>query len=288
VHMGAAITHVAARVIKSGSSVDEYLDSKNQYVLYNSDYGPKHLDDGLGADMPALPDNSDPPPSVKIESANGKAILLLHHEMHAHRGPHLELMPFMMYPCIIQAVKIGKVKADDGLAVHGRPANLQFAFDDKYEHHGTHVQEIMSLQGFPMPIPFSPSHPLPMPQLLNAAWRKVASNWAEFYMTGFSHWNLDSGLPAFLSYDSCVQFLRYLTESSSIIDRTYLEVMRSMSASVTIDKETKRAHQSYHHRNSTVWSEEERAKYTKEVLPYGLRRNAPSTLKRLMRKQRRI
>ena len=265
VHMGAAITHVAARVIKSGSSVDEYLDSKNQYVLYNSDYGPKHLDDGLGADMPALPDNSDPPPSVKIESANGKAILLLHHEMHAHRGPHLELMPFMMYPCIIQAVKIGKVKADDGLAVHGRPANLQFAFDDKYEHHGTHVQEIMSLQGFPMPIPFSPSHPLPMPQLLNAAWRKVASNWAEFYMTGFSHWNLDSGLPAFLSYDSCVQFLRYLTESSSIIDRTYLEVMRSMSASVTIDKETKRAHQSYHHRNSTVWSEEERAKYTKEV-----------------------
>ena len=262
-HVGAAIAHINARIIEPASAQDTYIDSKKPYILYNSDYAQNHLVDDTDTDTPTLLDPSDPTSSIQIESANGKALVLLQHEMYAHRGRHLELMNFMVYPCIIQAVKIGKAKDDANEAVHGRAPNLHFAFDDRYKHHATHVQEIMSLQGFPVMIPISPCWPSPIPQILTAAWRKVASNWADFYMAGFSHWNLKSGLPASLSYDSMVQFLRYLAESDSIIDRTYLELIRSMSTPLTIEKETKRTHQSYHHRNSTIWSEEQRAEYTK-------------------------
>jgi hypothetical protein len=198
-HVGAAIAHINARIIERASAQDTYIDSKKPYILYNSDYAQNHLVDDTDTETPTLLDPSDPTSSIQIESANGKALVLLQHEMYAHRGRHLELMNFMVYPCIIQAVKIGKAKDDANEAVHGRASNLHFAFDDRYKHHATHVQEIMSLQGFPVMIPISPCWPSPIPQILTAAWRKVASNWADFYMAGFSHWNLKSGLPASLS-----------------------------------------------------------------------------------------
>jgi hypothetical protein len=195
-------------------------------------------------------------PSTEIRSVDGKALILLQQDMFDYRGCALESLDFIAYQCIVQAVK----KTGDGELADtvGRSPNQTFPFHPDYSHAKHYTQQIKAIQNFPVPIPFAPSAPPAMPSLLTHAWKQSASQFSEFVMTCFTPWSLETGLPHSVSYDSCVQFLRYLTESTSIIDKVNLELIRNLTTSQSISQEIKKAHQSFHHRASTIWTEEER------------------------------
>uniref|UniRef100_A0A7S0QIJ3 ATP-dependent DNA helicase n=1 Tax=Cryptomonas curvata TaxID=233186 RepID=A0A7S0QIJ3_9CRYP len=252
IYIGVAINHVVKRLPKPIYTIDPYHDSRIPYQP-----GQGHENTASHPSNSDVIDPDGPMPSTEIRSANGKALILLQQDMFAHRGLALEKMDYITYHCIIQAVLKNK-KDCPGEDAHGKSPNQTFPFHPDYAHAAEYLQQIKTIQAFPMLVPFAPSAPPPMPSILTHAWKRSASDFSEFVMTCFTPWNLKTGIPLSVSYDSCVQFLRYLTESNSIIDQATEELIRNLTTSQTILKETKQAHQGFHHRCSTNWTEEER------------------------------
>ena len=253
IYTGAVINHVVKRLPKPEYTLDPFHDSRLPYQQARSS-GLERSQSNPRASQAMDPDVSVP--STEIRSVDGKALILLQQDMFDYRGCALESLDFIAYQCIVQAVK----KTGDGELADtvGRSPNQTFPFHPDYSHAKHYTQQIKAIQNFPVPIPFAPSAPPAMPSLLTHAWKQSASQFSEFVMTCFTPWSLETGLPHSVSYDSCVQFLRYLTESTSIIDKVNLELIRNLTTSQSISQEIKKAHQSFHHRASTIWTEEER------------------------------
>ena len=258
IYIAAVINHVVKNLPKQKYPIDPFRDSRVPYQPGRAHSGSSEMQNLRSHSRASGAMDPDVPvPSTEILSANGKALILLQQDMFDHRGYPLESMDFIVYQCIIQAVKKNK-KDGVGENVLGRSPNQTFPFHPDYVHAADYMQQVKNIQMFPMLIPFAPSAPPDMPSLLTHAWKRSASEFSEFVMTCFTPWNLKTGLPFSVSYDSCVQFLRYLNESTSIIDKTNLELIQNLTTSQTISQDIKKAHQSFHHRCSTIWTEEER------------------------------
>ena len=256
IYIDAAMNHVVKRLPKPKSTIDPFRDSQTPYqpgLGHRSEIvNPRPRPNALNVLDPDVP-----VPSTEIVSANGKALVLLQQDMFRYRGHALEKMDYIAYQCIIQAVKKTE-KSELAKDAQGRSPNQTFPFHPDYVHGTNYIQQIKNIQNFPMLVPFAPSAPPDMPTILTHAWRRSASKFSEFVMTCFTPWNLETGLPHSVTYDSCVQFLRHLTESTSIIDKTNLELIQNLTTSQTIPQNIKKAHQSFHHRCSTIWTEEEK------------------------------
>jgi hypothetical protein len=241
IYLGAAIRHVTNRLPKPTRGVDPFRDSGMPYQP-----GQGHAPELQNAQSQTRhPDTADPDvpvPSTEIRSVNGKALILLQEDMFEHRGLALEKMDFIAYQCIVHPVKKNQ---KDGLGedLHGKSPSQMFPFHPNYAHAADYMQQIKLIQEFPMLIPFAPSAPPPMPSIPTHAWKQSASEFSEFVMTCFTPWNLKTGLPHSVSYDSCVQFLRYLGQSKSIIDQANQELIQNLTTSETIAQEIKKAHQ---------------------------------------------
>ena len=274
VHVSASVAYVRT---KFPQSLDEqYQDSQDlkfgaSHDLFGIMSGPPIPmadDPSPTISANAGPVHDDPDASSKlgasaIISVGGKGDVMLLHEMYDNRGPKLHRLNLITYACTIKPVRL-KQKDDADPKYTGQQANMRIPFADTYRLAEFYTQQISTNQKFPATISYSPCAPPPIPDIITTVWRRAANEYVAFYLTAFCPWTLNDGTNCALTYDNYVQFVRSLIHSNCIIDRANLEIIRSMSQTLNIDQHTKIAHQAYHHRNATVWTEEERRQHSND------------------------
>ena len=280
-HIGSGISHILEAFPQQKLFYDDanrYQDSHQPFDARRNIYGvlsghSYSLDGNAPEEAIAIENIPDVDPDANttlgataiLDIGNQKKDVLLDHEMFDNRGHRLRYLNMIEYLDIMNPIKIQSKPMDDDASatIENRghqPGNCQ-TFDGRYRLAALYTQQIAMVQRFPSTIPHSPCAIPPVPNVLTPEWKKVADEYAAFYLTAFSPWNTYTESHCALSYDNFIQFIRSLISSKCIIDRVILETIKSMSLSLNIDPKIKIAHQAFHHRNSTVWTEEERRQH---------------------------
>jgi hypothetical protein len=290
VFIEAAITFAKQQILTlaraatlSGINIDFHLETNiedNDEDGDNDEIEDSPDDEKAAAERP--PNNE----AGQLYCVKGEYISIQHHIHYAYRGEALKTLCFQEYICIVQVMpkQTKKIKQkgqqtqsntsstsntdslkedEDDAPTYIDPVkykNGRYKFDSRHPLYATHVQMARSTLAVPILAGKTPPQ-LPVPtSYINPAWLKRAHECAEYYITLFDPWDIDTLVPSTypLTSDGFQQMSsEWKRTDNSFLNKCKFASINNMARSITSSYEKRKLLNQWRARSQTQWNDKD-------------------------------